>query len=192
MLVNVTRPFGDVPLLSIKNFLIATEDCKKDLMPHLLKCKEDYDNKLTEMGALPASSSFPLLYDKYGIIKELKENYIRLCDYLFGPFTISDTNLCALMTNADYYAFNPHFHKNSTICSVYYLQIPKRDEKYCGKFLVEWEGEWISYQPVPNELIVFPYWLVHDIEPHTSNDWRISINMDITTEENLKTLVNLH
>ncbi|MFZ9376666.1 MAG: hypothetical protein ACO25K_06040 [Candidatus Fonsibacter ubiquis] len=188
--MELIRPLGDIPLISIKNFFIIEEENKQKLIPHLLKNKKEHDE--TVSGA--DTYSFLLEYDSYGILKSLYEQFFSLCSHIFGPFTLSEDHtdrLCGLMTNNNYWAFNPHHHiRTSTINGVYYLNIPKIEDEYCGRFMVQWNGSWHSYQPEPNELIIMPNFLVHDISHHDSSEWRISINMEIMTNETLKELVN--
>lgn len=189
--MELTRPLGDIPIISIKNFFLIEEEKKQKLIPHLLKYKKIHDD---EMSSRSSTYNFYVADDSDGVFRSLYNQFYSLCDYIFGPFTLSENHegrICALMTNNSYWTFNPHNHiRTSTITSVYYLNIPKIEDEYCGRFMVQWENDWYSYQPEPNELIIMPNFLVHDISHHDSKEWRISINMEITTNETLKELVN--
>lgn len=189
--MELTRPLETIPLISIKNFFIISEQNKQKLIPHLLKFKKIHDENKESGGS---TASFYVEYDEYEILKTLYKHFYDLCFNIFGPFTLSDNHdsrICSLMTNNTYWEFNPHNHvATSTINGVYYLNIPKIDNEYCGRFLIQWENQWYSYQPEPNELIIMPNFLVHDISHHDSKEWRISINMEISTNETLKQLIN--
>jgi hypothetical protein len=189
--MELTRPLQDIPLISVKNFFTVKEENKQKLIPHLIKYKKIHDENNNSGGA---TASFQVEYDSYGILKTLYQQFYNLCYHIFGPFTLSDNHddrICSLMTNNTYWEFNPHHHiATSTINGVYYLNLPKINDEYCGRFLVQWENAWYSYQPEPSELIIMPNFLVHDIAHHDSKEWRISINMEITTNETLKELVN--
>ena len=45
--------------------------------------------------------------------------------------------------------------------------------------------KWIDYQPKPNELLIIPNYLVHDTAFHNTEEWRISLNFEIVTNNKL-------
>ena len=45
------------------------------------------------------------------------------------------------------------------------------------QFLID--DKWINYQPVENQLIIFPNYLKHNTTKNNTKEWRISINMEI-------------
>lgn len=189
--MNLERPLGEVPLISVKNFCFLKEETKIKLINDLLESKKIHDSD-PESGE--ATASFLIRSDPDETIRKIYDQFYRLCEYIFGKFTLSekhDFRCCALMTNNEYWKFNPHNHiETSTINGVYYVNIPKINDNYCGRFMVQFENLWYSYQPEPFELLIMPNFLVHDIAHHDSNEWRVSLNMEITTKETLKELVN--
>ena len=108
---------------------------------------------------------------------------------MFKEIDLADRNSTkcwSLCTNKDYWESVPHDHlETSTINTVYYLQIPKIDNHYCGKIRFLINNEWEDYQPKPNELLIIPNCLVHDTTFHNTEEWRISLNFEIITNNKL-------
>ena len=50
------------------------------------------------------------------------------------------------------------------------------------------DNKWIEYQPMPNELLIFPNDLIHDTTYHDTDDWRISLNFEIITNHKVSIL----
>ena len=108
---------------------------------------------------------------------------------LFKEIDLADRNSTkcwSLCTNKDYWESVPHDHlETSTINTVYYLQIPKIGNNFCGKIRFLINNEWEDYQPKPNELLIIPNCLVHDTTFHNTEEWRISLNFEIITNNKL-------
>ncbi len=161
-------------LYSIKNFYSFNKNDKKNLIKHILKDKEKYDNKpqsKKELGnfKIRPHSSLSNMYDKF----------LDECKSTLGEFKLFKHNskdFHCLCTNKNYYASVPHDHMfSSTIVGVYYLNVP--DNK--GAILFKVNDEWGSYQPSEKELLIFPSYLEHDTLKNDTEEWRISINMEI-------------
>ena len=56
---------------------------------------------------------------------------------------------------------------------------------FCGKIRFLINDEWEDYQPKPNELLIIPNCLVHDTTFHNTEEWRISLNFEIITNNKL-------
>lgn len=189
--MEYTRPLNQIPIISVKNFHTISENIKEQLIPHLFHYKKLHDETPSKQG--PATS-ICVEYDSNGVLKDLYKKFHDVCLDIFGKFSLSEKNnnrICSLITNNSYWKFTPHHHiETCTLNGVYYLNIPKINGKYDGKLMILWNNKWNSYQPEPNELIIMPNFLVHDVSRHGSEEWRISINMEITTKETLDELVN--
>lgn len=72
-----------------------------------------------------------------------------------------------------------HFHSHkgtSTLNAVCYLVLPKEGGGI--EFIDDEKETHIMHRPQVDKLYVFPYWLTHRPLPHTSNDYRISFNLE--------------
>jgi len=107
------------------------------------------------------------------------DKFLDECKSTLGKFKLFKHNskdFHCLCTNKNYYASVPHDHMfSSTIVGVYYLNVP--DNK--GAILFKVNDEWGSYQPSEKELLIFPSYLEHDTLKNDTEEWRISINMEI-------------
>ena len=88
----------------------------------------------------------------------------------------------------------PHIHPNSLFSGVYYIKAPKNsgnlccDEPRAGAQLnmpIRKEGKlpkelWreVYLEPVEGRIIIFPYYLWHNVTPNKSNDIRISVSFN--------------
>ena len=170
-------------IISIKNFLVLDDAKKESLMQEVLKSKEAHDNihnspkVLTNFKIQSQNPFFKILYDRM----------FSQCEAIFGKLEITENNSDAcwsVVTNKDYWASVPHDHiRTAIINTVYYLNIPKIDGEYVGTFkYVDKENKWVDYQPEPFELLIMPAHLIHDTGYHNTEEWRISINMEILTK----------
>lgn len=135
------------------------------------------------------------------IIDQYKKHYIHLDGYSMPYFNDEvtqklETDFVKLITNnykvsSQIKPIQPHVYyqdlthqKNSlhnhnatsTLNAVFYLKLPKE-----GGGIEFIDEEMVSHQlnsPEIDKIYVFPYWLSHRPLPHTSNDIRISFNLE--------------
>ena len=94
-----------------------------------------------------------------------------------------------------------HTHSGSIFSGVFYIKVPDR----CGRLVLEdpsaqlmqsflkyWhlEVEWNQYtsmvwnvSPDPGDLVIFPSWMSHYVEPNMSDEDRISISFNTIVED---------
>ena len=169
----VSKPFrySGLPVISIKDFYKFSN--KKKIVKEIL-------SQMLEGGCqfkLKSTKNYYSLYKKF----------VRFSEDKFGNLNItSDMNIWALCTNKDNWKSKVHNHiKTSTINSVYYLNIPKLDFKNQGAIKLYYNEKWYNYIPSENELLIFPNYLTHDTEYNKTNDFRISINMEIKCNDEI-------
>ena len=86
-----------------------------------------------------------------------------------------------------------HISRAAFISGVLYIKVPKNSGNIVfhdpRHFLITQSEPLLyynrgnsssSYSPKENELLLFPYWLVHNVEENLSNEDRISISFNIT------------
>ena len=167
-------------VLSIKNFLVLDGIKQKQLVQEVVHSKEIHDSNINSSRA---STNFKVLSDN-SFFTELYEKLVTQCESIFGKLELSQYNSkacwgCCL--NKDYWESVPHDHRNtSVINAVYYLSVPKIDGNYVGPFMyLNKNNEWVDYQVEPFELLIMPGNLMHNTAYHNSDEWRVSINMEI-------------
>jgi hypothetical protein len=109
--------------------------------------------------------------------------FLAACEEVFAPFTLRTNNAAACwayVQNRERFASVWHDHtRTCSINGVYYLAVP--DPAGAIRFKIgrdEWELE-----PREGSLYLFPRWLVHRPMPQTADAWRISINVEVLTNE---------
>jgi hypothetical protein len=159
---------------SIKNFYLFEDKNKKKLIAHILNDKDKHDNKPKSKKELQNFRISP-----HPLLNNLYEEFLKECKNSLGDFTIYQKNskdLFSLCTNKNYYSSVPHDHiSTSTIVGVYYLNIP--DDK--AAIIFDIDKKWRPYMPTEGELLIFPNYLKHDTLQNNTEEWRISINMEI-------------
>jgi hypothetical protein len=173
-------------ILSIKNFLVIDDAEREKLMQDVLRSREVHDNA---PNSYKVYKNFRVLSDS-PFFKMLYDRTFNQCEAIFGKLEITEhnsTDCWSVATNKDYWASVPHDHtKTAIINTVYYLNVPKIDGKYVGTFrYINKQDEWVDYQPEPFELLVMPAYLVHDNGYNDTEEWRISINMEIITRNHV-------
>jgi len=163
----------NLPIYVFKDFHIFDKKEKKHFIDIISNDKKQYINDygieafLNNNVEITSCNYTKILYDKF----------LQHSQDKFRPFNLLENNSTkcyALMTNIDNYASVPHDHLNSSIINaVYYLSVPGGEIQ----FLID--DKWINYQPVENELIIFPNYLKHNTTKNNTKEWRISINMEI-------------
>ena len=114
---------------------------------------------------------------------ELYSKFVKVSEKIFGNFNISykNSNTCwCYRSNKKNTISVYHNHINtSTINSVYYYQLNKND----GIIFLDDSQNKFYYYPKPQELLIFPNYLIHKPMLSEYNKYRYSINMEILTEE---------
>jgi len=109
--------------------------------------------------------------------QKTKEKYVDF----FGNYKIlpKNKNLCwAYVSNKNEYRGGIHNHiETSTINSVYYFNMPSKHSG--GISFFNENGKILTYQPKENDLLIFPNYLLHEPEKIDTEEYRISINMEI-------------
>ena len=129
-------------------------------------------------------NSFPIAQ----YLDDLYQSFFDVADREFGPFELSSRNIrtCwGYVTNKDFYKGGIHHHiRSSTLNAVFYLHVPETttDREGSISFYDDARDEIFTYKPVTGDLLIFPNYLLH--QPHQSftDDFRISINMEIIAE----------
>ena len=127
----------------------------------------------------PTSNS--ICPSSFKILSKIYQNFLEYSQNRFGKLDIiQEPEMWALCTNKDNWKSVIHNHVNtSTINAVYYLNIPQVNFKNVGDIKLLHENKWYNYTPSENELIIFPNYLTHDTEYNKTDDFRVSINMEI-------------
>jgi hypothetical protein len=128
-------------------------------------------------------NSFPIEY-----LDNLYQSFFDVAVHEFGPFEISPRNIrtCwGYVINKDVYRGGIHHHiRSSTLNAVFYLHVPETVTEREGSisFYDDAQQEVFTYKPVTGDLLVFPNYLFH--QPHQSHtdEFRISVNMEIIAE----------
>lgn len=132
--------------------------------------------------------------DPYNDFAELYNMFVSLAKQIFGDFKFSvrQKNWCwANVYNCDKNLTNMHDHQNtSTINAVYYLKVPTLPEGE-GGLEINNDGKIEVFYPEAGDLIIMPAWMQHRPCDHSSKEYRIAINMEITTVESVDELYTL-
>lgn len=129
-------------------------------------------------------NSFPI-ENMDSILNGLYYRFLYKTQKVLGPFNLSEknSNTCwAYMTNKDHYIGGIHDHmRSSTINGVYYLNVPKTEDEKEGiiTFFDDNDKELFWYKPRNNDLIIMPNFLKHEPKPISTEEYRVSINMEI-------------
>ena len=166
MKVNIPFRFSGLPLISIKDFFNISKH-KSNLLNEILSQMNDGGRQVK------------LKSNK--ILSKIYQNFLEYSQNRFGKLDIiQEPEMWALCTNKDNWKSVIHNHiETSTINAVYYLNIPQIDYKNVGDIKLLHENKWYNYTPSENELIIFPNYLTHDTEYNKTDDFRVSINMEI-------------
>lgn len=168
-------------LICIKNFLTVDDVVKRELMEDIFYSKKVHDEYENSPGV---STNFKIIRDRNNFCKKLYNKFLRTTTRIFGDIILDERNktTCwSLCTNKDYWKSVVHNHvSSSSINAVFYLQVPKINDEYCGKiFLLNESNVWEEYQPEPFDFLIMPNYMYHDTEYHDTEEWRVSINLEI-------------
>ena len=166
MKVNIPFRFSGLPLISIKDFFNISKH-KSNLLNEILSQMNDGGRQVK------------LKSNK--VLSKIYQNFLEYSQNRFGKLNIiKEPEMWALCTNKDNWKSVVHDHiETSTINAVYYLNIPQIDYKNVGDIKLLHNDIWYNYTPSENELLIFPNYLTHDTEYNKTDDFRVSINMEI-------------
>ena len=166
MKVNIPFRFSGLPLISIKNFF------------NISKHKEDLLNEILDQ---MKNDGRQVKLKSNKVLSKIYQNFLEYSQNRFGKLNIiKEPEMWALCTNKDNWKSVVHNHiETSTINAVYYLNIPQIDYKNVGDIKLLHNDKWYNYMPSENELLIFPNYLTHDTEYNKTDDFRVSINMEI-------------
>lgn len=151
------------------------------------------NNVINQIKRAHWDNNYPLKKSKF--TKNLYNQFIKTAKKQLGKFKIKDMNkdICwAVASNKDFIpSVNWHNHiMTSTINSVYYLNIP-RDMKGGEIQFKNRSGNVLTLKPKNNQLLIFPGWMWHNPVNVKSDELRLSINMEIITQEKMEDVFNL-
>ena len=131
--------------------------------------------------------------DKFA--KKLYKKFLETAQEHLNPFTLRSNNrdnCYAVASNKDFIpSVNWHNHiMTSTINSVFYLNIPK-DMKGGEIQFKNRSGNVLTLKPKNNQLLIFPGWMWHNPVNVESQELRLSINMEIITQEKMEDVFNI-
>ena len=179
----VIRYLKQYQLLSIENFQQVSLEDRLKINEWIEK---SYLISPISKGITDEGYNFALYDDHTLFFSHLYENYKRLCHKLFGNFHITPQNKTTCWCyKSNVNDSNSVWHNHlatSTINGVYYYQVEGDGITFTHK------GKEFHYVPQQGELLIFPNDLFHKPDIATSDNWRYSINMEITTEESASTL----
>jgi hypothetical protein len=131
----------------------------------------------------PEDSLNFLLGDAYSnLIEDIYKALINSSQNIFGKLLMQDNNKkvgWAYVSNKNDFRTNIHHHLwTSTINGVYYLNVPTNDSGQI-QFYDNAENVIYTHQPVTDEMIIFPNYLLHQPLKSNSDEYRIAINIEI-------------
>ncbi|MEO0768283.1 MAG: TIGR02466 family protein [Cyanobacteria bacterium J06649_4] len=107
---------------------------------------------------------------------------------------MSRIDQCWALVNSQYAHNTLHNHPNSIYSGVYYLKAPSksgslifrdpREISHMWKIPVDdntiWTAQNVEYEPKEGRMIIFPSWLLHQVQPNLSTEDRVSISFNIS------------
>jgi uncharacterized protein (TIGR02466 family) len=173
------------------------------IQEEVLRYKSDIDasgkkTKLSNIGGYQSKDLlFPEIIENYSNLKELFDYSIMRTKDLLQHEKVSIGNAWININKAkDYNAMHPH--PMSIISGIIYIYVPKnmeggnlkfyrersftdyRIDEYLKKEKYGWPSAVIT--PKTGLLVLFPANLMHSVEPHISNEDRISIAINFTCQ----------
>lgn len=123
--------------------------------------------------------------DKHDDFKKLYQYFFNTVSGLFGTLNLSvrhKTWCWANVYNCNNFKTNMHDHKHSSsINAVYYLKIPTDIAPNEGGLDIKIGDTVINFLPEEGDLIIMPSDVLHEPQSHSSDQFRIAINMEICT-----------
>lgn len=176
--------FNKHKIFLIKNFGLLNE--RKQYIKSLIINKLDFlKNEITSKGL---GNNVKVFEDEY--FELLYSKFVYTCLKLFKNLEIKNNNLetvWAYLNNKDFFPNEGciHNHINTAIInSVYYFNVPDASS---GKILFfdNNQNEIGSIQPETGDLIIFANYLYHAALQSNSEDYRISLNLELQCNENV-------
>ena len=167
-----------LPVIILHDFAKIGESDKKLMIDDVLSSRRKH--LIRDSSAYKSNN--PIEIDQTGLFSTLYKKFTEKSENLFGKLNYEPDN------SDKCWAFCPHVH-DCTINSVYYLNVPKFNDHECGPIMFSDDpnsGRWEFYQPKNDDLIIFPGDLHHDPNFVPTNEWRISVNMEIRCKNNIK------
>lgn len=119
-------------------------------------------------------------------VRHCKHSLARYTEYLWGPHEFLEDPRTedgwAYVSNCDTYkGRNIHTHQNTcTVTGVYYLSVPEGSGAI--DFWTNRDQHLHTHDPQQGDFLVFPSTLRHSIQANTSQQYRISINVELLAE----------
>lgn len=108
-----------------------------------------------------------------------------LGDYRSTPDPRTEDGWAYIMNRHNYRGTNIHTHSNTcTLTGVYYLSVPSHDDPDNGA-IDFWDNTDTllgTHRPQQDDFLVFPAHLRHSIRCNDSDEYRISINVELRAE----------
>ncbi|WP_016949597.1 TIGR02466 family protein [Anabaena sp. PCC 7108] len=137
--------------------------------------------------------------DFQDLMKIIKTNVLEVTNLLKWDLNQLDINIKTAwaIVNGKFAYNSVHEHPNSLLSGVYYIKSPQD----CGGLLFHdprisahrllppyleftpWTMPSVAYKPVEGNMIIFPSWLMHSVEPNLSNEERVSISFNIGVKQ---------
>ncbi|MGC1302599.1 MAG: hypothetical protein WA840_09515 [Caulobacteraceae bacterium] len=153
-----------------------------ELAPERARVKDIVLAEFREWDAPKQQYSFPIRsYDPF--FGQLYERFFAECLRTFQPFSLHVTsrrNCFAYVQNNASGASVWHDHlQTSTINGVYYLSVPDPS----GQLWFMFREHVLKTTPEQGWLYLFPRWLLHKPVPQRSPDYRVSLNVELISNE---------
>jgi len=182
--MNVVKLSDTFPIYLIKDFEQVEDSLKIALMAVVL------ENKFRNHGG--NGGSFLIDEDYKSFFKNLYSKFFEVSKTIFGDFTTSDNNESCWSYASNKFDHGPgllHNHlSTSTINSVYYLNVPQTASISNGSISFVLNGNRFTHKPENGDLLIFPNYLDHQINFLDDEEYRVSINMEIKSEESSEEL----
>ena len=206
LLVKSMKQNPNVLIFSHAVGMINLEDEMKGLTDELIDLSLDLEkNKKTAViKSNTGGYQSNLLDNSHSIIKETKEIFAKAITqfaetiYIKKPFTINFDDPW-LNVNRESHLNKTHTHPGSELSLTYYCEVPVDS----GRIVFEnpvlhqrtttiwyekhdvWNSEYINLTPKKYDLIIFPSYLPHYVEPNKSNKPRISLACNVQIRNDL-------
>ena len=171
------------------DLIYTTIDIEEHIRQRMIECVLSQK----ELANYHGGYTFEVL-DPYHDFADLYDRFLKIAEHVFGPFrfSVKHKHWCwANVYNREKNQTNMHDHHNtSTINAVYYLNIPSNMEEQ-GRLEIYNQGRVDAFYPETGDLVIMPSWLPHRPCDHDSNEFRIAINMEISTIEDIDQLYTL-
>ena len=171
---------NDLPIYS---FILDINYDKNKLYDEIIS---DFKLEITQ-SYLTRSNNFKL-DKKYNFINTIYEKFLQESTKLFGELVLDPTNIkdgWAYVNNKEFYKDGIHNHlKTSTINSVYYLNVPDETTGSINFFNGEHDIIY-THHPKEKELIIFPNYMLHEPRQSMTDEYRISINLELRCLNNV-------